>query len=146
MERVKVLLPDNFNFYAYLKIRITDLNYGGHVGNDVFLSLVHDARLQFLDNYGYSELNFAGAGLIMVDAAIEYKLELVHGNEIRIGVTAQGFNKLGFDLYYIIEVKSGEQWLVAGKVKTGMLCFDYETKKKVSIPEGAIEKLQSSFM
>ncbi len=71
MERIKLNIPPIFFFSTCLTIRITDLNYGGHVGNDSFLSLIHDARLQFLKYHDYSELDFAGTGLIMADAAIE---------------------------------------------------------------------------
>ena len=39
MNRIKLNLTDHFQFYVDIPIRITDLNYGGHVGNDVFLSL-----------------------------------------------------------------------------------------------------------
>ena len=56
MERIKVPLPDKYTFSTIITIRITDLNYGGHVGNDVFLSLILEARLQFLHHYDYSEL------------------------------------------------------------------------------------------
>ncbi len=59
MERIKIQLPEKFSFSTTIKIRITDLNYGGHVGNDVFLSLIHEARQQFLIAHGYSELSFA---------------------------------------------------------------------------------------
>lgn len=142
MERIKVPLPDNYAFSTVIAIRITDLNYGGHVGNDIFLSLIHEARLQFLQYYGYSELNFAGTGLIMADAAIEFKRELLYGNEVKISVAAAGFDKLGFDILYLMEVKDGEQWQTAGKVKTGMLCYDYTAKKKVPVPAEAIEKLK----
>ena len=45
MQRVKVELPANFNFSCIIPIRITDLNYGGHVGNDAVLSLIHEARI-----------------------------------------------------------------------------------------------------
>ncbi|MEJ7679772.1 MAG: acyl-CoA thioesterase [Segetibacter sp.] len=117
MERIKVSLPDSYTFSTIITIRITDLNYGGHVGNDVFLSLVHEARLQFLNHYGYSELNFAGIGLIMADAAIEFKRELLYGNQVKISVAATGFDKLGFDILYLMEVKVGERWLTAGKAE-----------------------------
>lgn len=143
MERIKISLPATFPFFTTLIIRITDLNYGGHVGNDVFLSLIHEARLQFLHHYGFSELDFAGTGLIMADAAIEFKRELLYGNEVKISVAATGFDKLGFDILYLLEVKDGEQWLTAGKAKTGMLCYDYATKKKVTVPLEAIEKLNT---
>ncbi len=144
MERIKVVLPEKFFFSTIIKIRITDLNYGGHVGNDTFLSLVHEARQQFLNQYGYSELNFAGVGLIMVDSAIEYKRELNYGDEVKISVAANNFNRLGFDIYYLLEVNEGIEFSVAGKVKTGMLCYDYSTKMKASLPGEALEKMQGS--
>lgn len=143
MERIKVSLPDNYAFSTTLFIRITDINYGGHAGNEVFLALAHEARLQFLNFHGYSELNFAGAGLIMAGAAIEFKRELFYGNEVKISLAVTGFDKLGFDIVYLMEVKQGEHWLTAAKVKTGMLCYDYTAKKKVSVPAEAVEKLNT---
>ncbi len=142
MERIKVALPESFPFSTIIKIRITDLNYGGHVGNDSFLSLVHEARQQFLLQFGYKELEFAGAGLIMVDSAIEYKRELNYGEEVKISVGAKNFNKLGFDIYYLLEVTDGNDFVVAGKVKTGMLCYDYDLRKKVSVPVEALKRMQ----
>lgn len=141
MERIKVSLPDQFSFSTTLTVRITDINYGGHVGNDKILSIVHEARQQYLIHFGYSEMNFAGTSLIMADTAIEYKRELHHLDEIRISVSAAGFDKIGFDLFYLIEVKENEKWLVAGKIKTGMICFDYVSKKKIAVPKEAIERL-----
>lgn len=138
MERIKVSLPTVFQYTTFLQVRITDLNYGGHVGNDMFLSLVHEARLQFLQSHGYSEFDFEGSGLLMADSAIEYKRELKHSDQLKISVAATGFDKIGFDVFYKIEVKTGEDWLLAAKVKTGMICFNYSEKKKVPVPEKAI--------
>ena len=144
MNRIKLTLPEHFPFYTELSIRITDLNYGGHVGNDVFLSLIHEARQQFLLSLGYRELSFAGVGLIMADVALEYKKELNHQDIVRISVTAADIDKLGFDLYYKAELITDEGLVMAAKAKTGMICYDYALKKKVSIPEEAIAKLTHS--
>lgn len=141
MQRVKINLPENFNFSTEIKIRITDLNYGGHVGNDSFLSLIHEARQQYLYHYGYSELNFENCGLIMADASIEFKHELNYGDTVKISVTAIDFDKLGFDIYYLLEIIHPLKNILAGKAKTGMLCYDYANKKKVAVPVQAIEKL-----
>jgi len=141
MNRIKIELPEHFHFSTLITIRITDLNYGGHVGNDSFLSLIHEARQQFLLSHGYKELEIAGIGLIMADVAIEYKKELNHGDIVKISVAAAGFDKLGFDIFYKMELISGEETALAGKAKTGMLCFDYTEKKKVPVPEEVIKKL-----
>ncbi len=141
MNRIKLTLPETFPFSTELFIRITDLNYGGHAGNDVFLSLIHEARQQYLLSLGYKELSFAGVGLIMADVVLEYKRELNHMDRVRIAVAAADPDKLGFDLYYKIELSTNEGWAIAAKAKTGMICFDYTAKKKVSIPEEALTKL-----
>jgi acyl-CoA thioester hydrolase len=137
MARIKIELPEQFHFFTNIPIRITDLNYGGHVGNDTILTLIHEARVQFLKHYGYEELNVGGASLIMSDATIEFKAELFYGDIITAFVTATEFSRAGFDLVY--KLMRGET-LVA-TAKTGMVCYNYETRKVVAVPGGVKEKL-----
>ena len=141
MERIKINLPVTFIFSTSITIRITDLNYGAHVGNDTFLSLLQEARQQFLMSYGYKELSFEGVGLILMDAAIEYKRELNYADVIKISVAASGFDKYGFDLFYRMELITLNETTLVAKAKTGMLCYDYEKRKLVAIPGVAKEKL-----
>ena len=139
MSRIKIQLPESFSFITVIPIRITDLNYGNHVGNDSILSLMHEARVQFLANYGLAELEFEGVGLIMSDVGIEYKAELKYGDTIRVYVTAGNFSKVSFDIFYkLVNEVTGELVTIA---KTGMVCFDYDKKKVVALPEKAREKL-----
>ncbi|KAA5549264.1 thioesterase family protein [Adhaeribacter rhizoryzae] len=138
MARIKFALPEKFTFSTTLAIRITDINYGGHLGNDALLSLLHEARVQYLQHYGYAELDLAGKSLIMADVAIEYKGEGFRGDVLTIEVTAHDFTKYGFDIVY--RVTNQEQLLIA-LAKTGMLCFDYESRKVVSLPTGVTARL-----
>jgi acyl-CoA thioesterase FadM len=141
MERVKINLPETFSFSTNLTIRITDLNYGAHVGHDTFLALMQEARQRFLILHGYKELSFEGVGLILADAAIEYKRELNYADVIKSSVTAAGFDKYGFDLYYKMEVITQEETLLAAKAKTAMLCYDYGKRKLVPMPAAAKDNL-----
>lgn len=141
MNRIRLTVPEHFSFSTEIRIRITDLNYGGHVGNDTFLSLFHEARQLFLLHHGYGELAFEGVGLIMADAVIEYKLPLSQGDLVRIAVTAADFDKLGFDLFYVMEKIDENGSSLAARCKTGMICYDYAAQKKVSIPAAAIARL-----
>jgi acyl-CoA thioester hydrolase len=143
MPRIKVELPAKFPFTTNIPVRITDLNYGGHVGNDTVLSLIHEARVQFLKHYGYEELNIGGAGLIMSDVAIEFKNELFYGDMITASVTANEFSKVAFDICYKLEkITPGNTQLVA-VAKTGMVCYDYDKKKIVPVPSEVISKMSS---
>ncbi len=136
-------MPDTYSFRCEIPIRITDLNYGGHVGNDIILSLVHEARVQYLRHYGYGELELAGYGLIMADAAIEFKQELFYGQQLGVEVQAREFTRLGFELYYRFSLAQHPEKAVA-HVKTGMVCFDYSQKKPAALPEEVREKLSGS--
>jgi acyl-CoA thioesterase FadM len=143
MPRIKLTLPETFNFTTTIPVRITDLNYGGHVGNDAILSLIHEARMQFLAKCGYSEMNLDGAGLIMSDVSIEFKNEVFYGDAIKAQVAAGEFSRAGFDLYYrLTKMKEGVEAPVAF-AKTGMVCFDYKARKVTPVPEGAKAALLS---
>lgn len=141
MARIKIEMPSSFSFSTTISVRITDINYGGHMGNDSILSLIHEARMQFLRSIGYSELEFGGAALIMADVAIEFKKELFYGEIVKVSVTAGDLSKLGFDLYYKLEKETDGVWQTVAAAKTGMVCFDYEMKKVVALPAEAKSKL-----
>jgi acyl-CoA thioesterase FadM len=144
MARIKIHLPDNFSFSCLIPVRITDINYGGHAGNDTVLSIIHEARMQFLKSMDYTEMEFAGVGMIMSDVAIEFKNELFYGDTIIASVVAGEISKIGFELIYQLETlrpADGERKVLIATAKTGMICYDYEKKKIVSVPDEAKGKL-----
>jgi acyl-CoA thioester hydrolase len=142
MARIKLVLPEHFTFTTSIPVRITDLNYGGHLGNDTLLSLIHEARMQYLNSLGYSELQFDAASLIMSDAGIEFKSEAFYGDVLKAQVTAGEFTRVGFDLFYKFTKVVEEKEVVVALAKTGMICFDYKARKVVPVPEAAIKTLQ----
>jgi acyl-CoA thioester hydrolase len=142
MARIQLSLPEHFHFSTSLPVRITDLNYGGHLGNDALLGMLHEARVLYLKQFGWTELNLSGTGLIMADSVIIYKGEAFHGDSLKIEVTAAELHKVGFELYYKVSIA------VTGKpiaeAKTGMLCFDYQQRKLARLPDEAAERLNEN--
>lgn len=143
MARIKIQLPDHFSFSCSIPIRITDMNYGGHAGNDTILSIIHEARMQFLQSFGYTEMQFGGVGMIMADAAIEFKSELFYGDIVMASVAAGEVSKIGFELVYRLEKEMNGKKILVAIAKTGMICYDYEKKKISSVPEEAKRRLMS---
>jgi len=143
MPKTKLVLPENFNFTTDIPVRITDLNYGGHVGNDSILSIIHEIRVQFLRHHAYTELDIAGVGLIMADVTIEFRSELFYGDSLRASVAASEFSRVGFELYYKLERSSNGKWVTAAVARTGMVCYNYTQKKIASLPKEVCTKLLS---
>ncbi len=133
MARIKLELPENFHFSTEIQVRISDINYGGHLGHDSILTLTHEARVRFLNKYGFSEINIDGVGLIISDAALIYKSESFYGETLRIEIAVIDFSQYGCDfIYKITERESGRE---VARAKTGIVFFDYEKRKVAPVPE-----------
>ena len=144
MARIHLDLPEKFLFSTEIHVRVSDINYGGHVGNDAILTLMQEARVQFYRSLGFkNEVSFEGpVGQIIADSAVVYKSESFLGDMLIIQIGAADFNKYGFDLVYLLTNKETGKEVARGK--TGIVCFDYDKRKVASIPASVLKKLNYS--
>lgn len=133
MARVKLDLPEHFVYTTDIPVYISYVNYGGHLGHDALLSLLHEARVRFLRAHGYHELDIEGRGLIIADAVIVYKSEAFHGDTLVVEIALADFTRYGCDICYKVS-KQGEGVEVA-RAKTGIVFFDYQARRPTDVPE-----------
>jgi acyl-CoA thioester hydrolase len=138
MARVKLEVPVHKIFTTNIPVRITDINYGNHLGNDALVSIVHEARMQWLVSNNFTELNICGAALIMADLAVEYKAESFYGDTLQIAISIGDITKISFEIFYEINTTRSDKKILLANVKTGMVCFDYEARKVTSIPQALL--------
>ena len=132
MARVQLDMIKNFTFKTELSIRITDINYGNHVGHDSFISLLHEARLRFLHNIGFSEANIDGKALILSDLVVSYESQAFYGDKLLFEIGAGEFNKYGCDIFYRVSNKKSKKLVLLAK--TGIVFFDYSENKITTMP------------
>ena len=137
MPRVQLEPLAGYPFSCELTVRTTDLNYGGHLGNDRLLALTHEARVAFLAGHGWSELDCAGTGLIMGDAALVYQHEAFAGDRLRFEVAAGEPTACGFRLFFRV-TRTGDGQAVA-LVENGLVCYDYGAGKICRLPAAVRE-------
>jgi acyl-CoA thioesterase FadM len=140
MSRIKIEIPKKLIFKTEIPIRITDINYGGHLGNDSLLSIIHEARIRFLNHLGYSESNVEGVGIIMIDAGIQYKSEGFYGDNLVIEISVNDFSGIGCDFIYRITNKESKREIAMAK--TGIVFFNYEKRKTAPVPEAFKRKIE----
>ncbi|MDH2432198.1 thioesterase family protein [Pokkaliibacter sp. MBI-7] len=132
MARIRLALPAQSLFQLTLPIRIQDINYGGHLSNSAILGLAHEARIAFLAQYGWQELNIEGCGIIMADAAIQFRAEAFHGEVLNISVGLMDAFEYGCDMFYrMVRESDGKEIAL---VKTALVFFDYSSRSKVAMP------------
>lgn len=136
MARVKLNFPaKNPIFKAQIPLRITDMNYGNHLGNDHLLSVMHEARMQFLAARGYTELEIGGCGMIMADVMIAYRNEGYYGDVLDVALFTDEIGSRSFDFLYKITASRGNNIVEIAHAKTGMVCYDYKAARVCSMPE-----------
>lgn len=76
MERVKLEFPEDAIVHRQpLSVRITDMNYGRHLGHDTLVSLLHEARIQAFGALGLTEWDMGGFPSVVADLAVQYQSE-----------------------------------------------------------------------
>ncbi|MBI1208755.1 MAG: thioesterase [Azospirillum sp.] len=141
MPRITVTLPERFPFATEITVYSGHINYGNHLDNAALLSLVSEARVRFFKSLGYTELDVEGYGIIVVDAAVQYRSEAHHGEVLRVEMAATDFNKYGCDLAWrMTETPSGRE---VARGKTGILFFDYRIRKPVAMPLAFLDRVNA---
>ena len=139
MARLEINIPDKFIFETEIDIRISDINYGNHVGHDAFISIIHEARVRCLHHFGFTEANIEGKGIVISDLAVIYKSQSFHGDTLIIKMAVADFNKYGFDFFYQVSLSENKSLILLAK--TGIVFFDYSENKIVRIPENFQSKM-----
>ena len=88
-------------------VGITDINCGNHLGNDSLVSLLHEARVAWLRQHGFTELDVAGASLIRGDLAVEYVKESFYGDVLHISISASGISRVRSIYIILLKLTGG---------------------------------------
>lgn len=132
MTRIQIELPPNLAFATDITLYQSHINFGGHLDNALLLTVVSEARARFFKSLGFSELDVAGAGIIVADAALQYRSEAFHGEVMVVQMDAANFSRKGCDLVWCMNEKLSQREVARGK--TGIVFFDYATRETVPVP------------
>ncbi|MEP6926746.1 MAG: thioesterase family protein [Ginsengibacter sp.] len=135
MARIKIELPEKCISVFTIPVRITDINYGNHVGNNSLVEIIHEARMQFLQQYDFTEMDAGGSSLIMNELTVEFKNESLYKDILEVKIFVGEISRVSFELFYSISVLRNNSSTIIATAKTGMVCFDYNEKKVVTMQD-----------
>jgi acyl-CoA thioester hydrolase len=128
-------------YISKYNVRISDINYGGHMGNERALVAFQQARIEWLETLGLSELNIGeDRGLIQRRANVEYLREISLGDILNIKIYPVEIKGSYFVLGHEVNNQNGIT-VLTGNVTLGS--FDYNNKKLAKIPNTLKEILEN---
>src|SRR5438552_15338896 len=93
-------LTVSYPFATIIPVRITDINYGKHLGHVATAGIFHQARVLFLNENGFDEMNIDGYGVILLNSHYSFKSEARFNNNLLVHVGIGEFSKLKFNFVY----------------------------------------------
>lgn len=127
-------------FEIKYKVTIGDINYGGHMGNEVPLRLFQQVRIDFFNSLSCSELNLGeNIGTIQIESFVKYRKEVFLGDELIIKIIKIFIEKTSMKIDYEV-LNQNENIVVVGN--TLLVGYDYGRKKIARIPLEFVEKIR----
>ena len=133
MPRIKLQSLERYQHQYRTEIRVTDLNYGNHLGNDALIGLLHQARVRFFRDMGLGEIDLGDGktGVTMSDLAVNYRNEGFLFDELLIESSITEIQNSGFRVVHCI--RSDKTVLALAEV--GIVAFDYSKRRPARLPE-----------
>ena len=130
---------EGFPFVHEETVRFSDLDGMGHVNNAVFLTYLEQARLAWFRSYGEEE-SMPLTDVILAHTEIDFRLPLVFGETVSVGVRPSRLGTKSFELEY--ELRVGER-LVA-EARSVLVGYDYDAGQSTEVPERWRRRVESA--
>jgi acyl-CoA thioesterase FadM len=142
VPRIKLQEQPFYEFYYEVTVQVRDINYGGHLGNDALVGLIHEARFNLLHRLGLSEKNLGDGqtGIIMADLAVNFKGEGFLLDTLCIESHIGEMSEMTLRGFRVFHRVSKDDLLLA-LAETGIVAFNYRDRKVASIPDAFLQAL-----
>ena len=121
-----------FRFYHPIEVRYGDLDPQGHLNNAKYLTYTEQARIAYWKHLGlWDGGSFIDIGIILAEARITFKVPVLWGQPIRVGVRITRLGNKSFDVFYTIE--DSETGIEHASGSTVQVAYDYHAAKTIPI-------------
>lgn len=133
MERVKLDFPAEAIIHRHpLTVRVTDMNYGRHLGHDALVSLLHEARIQAFAALDLQEWDMHGHPSVVADLAVQYQSEARWPDALIIETAVPEPQGKALTIYQRICKRDTQQLVATARVN--QLLIDLATGRPAEVP------------
>jgi len=134
MERVRLEFPEAAIVHRHpLTVRVTDMNYGRHLGHDTLVSLLHEARIQAFAALGLTEWDMGGYPSVVADLAIQYQSEARWPDALVVETAIPAPGSKAITVYHRVRHAEGGRSVATARLN--VMLVDPAAGRPVSVPE-----------
>lgn len=134
MERVSLDFPEAAIIHRHsLTVRVTDMNYGRHLGHDAVVSLLHEARVQAFATLDLVEWDMQGYPSIVADLAVQYQHEARWPEALVIETAVPDPQGKALTIYQRVRKVAPDTIVATARVN--QLLLDPQTGRPAAVPD-----------
>ncbi|MGO2009993.1 acyl-CoA thioesterase [Vreelandella alkaliphila] len=140
MERVTLDFPTAAIIHRHpLTVRVTDMNYGRHLGHDALVSLLHEARVHAFAALGLPEWDMQGYPSIVADLAVQYQSEARWPDALVVETAVPEPQGKALTVYQ--RICHAETDKVVATARVNQLLLDLSSGRPVKVPDDVAQAI-----
>jgi acyl-CoA thioester hydrolase len=116
-----------------LQVRISDINYGGHLDFAKLIAMAGDARAQFFHAKNIKDINENGIGIITRSVQTNYLAQCFFNDILEFNISTEVVKKTRLILSFDVKNKGTKD--PVAKILIELIFINYNNGKPVKIPE-----------
>ena len=133
------MTADDPRFSISLTVRSDDLNFAQHVAHQNYFIYFQEARIAYLGQFGFSELDICGCAMVIAEARCRYRRELFFGDRLSVACRVVQLTPKSFVMEHTID-RGG---VLCAEGATTNLVVDPRRKKVVPLPDGFVAAIRA---
>jgi acyl-CoA thioesterase FadM len=142
MPRVKIEEQVRYPYSIDLEVRVSELNYGGHLGYERLLAMAHQARVRLLEQLGATELDLGdgATGIVAADLAVAYLGEAFLNDVLVFEIKPVEIGLVAFRLAHRVSHKGSGRKVALAEI--GFVGFDTRRRAPGRLPDRFLAALR----
>jgi acyl-CoA thioester hydrolase len=143
MPRLKLRQLPAYSHSQRQLVRVTDVNYGGHLATSALVGIIHQARVELLQMMGCSErdLGDGRTGLIQTDMALTLHGEAFLRDELEIDSEVTELKNNTFRMCHAVR----REGILLALAEMGFAGFCYKQRRLAALPETFRVRIRNFF-
>ena len=134
---------EGYKHKTHIQIRFKDIDLMGHVNNANHFSYLEVARAKYFDEVVGEDVDWSKEGIILAKSTCDFKMPILFKDKVFVYTKCARIGNKSFELSYaIIKDEKGKEVLLA-EASTVQVCFDYEKKENILMPEKWKKKIEA---
>src|ERR1035438_8328763 len=126
---------EGFKHKTPIQIRFKDLDMMGHVNNANHFTYFEIARAKYFDDVVAEDMDWSKEGFILAKSTCDYKLPILYYDKVFVYTKCSRIGNKSFELSYVMIKDENGKEITLADASTVQVCFDYEKKGNIFVPE-----------